>query len=65
MSVASTMSVISSVFRVGRSKDQSEELEESMKDAKQHISLTYQLETDEFVKSIRVKHEFPNRSDRR
>lgn len=65
MSVASTMSVISSVFRFGRSKDQSEELEESKKDAKQRTNLTYQLETDEFVKSIRVKHEFPNRSDRR
>lgn len=65
MSVASTMSVISSVFRFGRSKDQSEELEESKKDAKQRTNLTYQLETDEFVKSITVKHEFPNRSDGR
>ena len=65
MSVASTMSVISCVFRFGRSKDQSEELEESKKDTKQRTNLTYQLETDEFVKSIRVKHEFPNRSDGR
>lgn len=65
MSVVSTMSVISSALRFARSKDQSEELEESKKDAKRQTNLTYQLETDEFVKSIRVKHEFPNRSDGR
>lgn len=64
MSVAATMSVISSALRFGRSKDQSEDLEESKKDVKQRISLTSQLETDEFVKSIRVKHEFPNRTDK-
>lgn len=64
MSVATTMSVISSALRFGRSKDQSEDLEVSKKDVKQHISLTSQIETDEFVKSIRVKHAFPNRASK-
>lgn len=64
MSVATAMSVISSALRFGRSKDQSEDLEVSKKDVKQHISLTSQIETDEFVKSIRVKHAFPNRASK-